>query len=97
MESSTELLLIFTVAIALAFDVVNGFHDAANSIATVVSTRVLKPQTAVLWAAFCNFIAMLIFVPRVAETISQIIHIEPNDPIYMKVVLAGVLEPWFGI
>lgn len=84
-------LLIVTVAISLLFDVVNGFHDAANSIATVVSTRVLRPSTAVLWAAFCNFIALLIFEPRVAETISQIVHITPSDPVYIKVILAGVL------
>jgi inorganic phosphate transporter, PiT family len=91
MDNTQLLLLLFTIAIALAFDLVNGFHDAANSIATVVSTRVLRPHTAVLWAAFCNFIAMVIFAPRVAETISQIVHIQPNDPIYMKVVLAGIL------
>ena len=84
-------LLIVTVAISLLFDVINGFHDAANSIATVVSTRVLRPGTAVLWAAFCNFIALLIFEPRVAETISHIVHITPSDPVYIKVILAGVL------
>ena len=49
---SVSVLVIITIAIAISFDVINGFHDAANSIATVVSTRVLKPQTAVLWAAF---------------------------------------------
>lgn len=98
-------MLIVTVVISLIFDVVNGFHDAANSVATVVSTRVLRPQTAVLWAAFCNFIAMLIFEPRVAETISQIVHITPNDSLYIHVILAGVLGAivwdlitwWFGI
>ena len=51
------LLLIITVAVALAFDFLNGFHDAANSIATVVSTRVLSPKLAVIWAAFFNFVA----------------------------------------
>jgi len=84
-------LVIATIIIALLFDIVNGFHDAANSIATVVSTRVLRPGTAVLWAAFCNFSAMLIFEPRVAETISQIVHITPNDPLFIQVILAGVL------
>ena len=54
-------LLVFTIALALIFDFLNGFHDAANSIATVVSTRVLKPHWAVLWAAFFNFIAFLFF------------------------------------
>ncbi|MFZ1051090.1 MAG: inorganic phosphate transporter, partial [Candidatus Sulfotelmatobacter sp.] len=51
------LLLIVTVLVALIFDFLNGFHDAANSIATVVSTRVLSPKLAVLWAAFFNFVA----------------------------------------
>ena len=105
MVSSTLLLLYFTIVVALAFDVVNGFHDAANSIATVVSTRVLMPRTAVIWAAFCNFMAMVIFAPRVADTISKIVKIEHNDPIYIQVVLAGVLGAifwdlltwWFGL
>lgn len=86
------LLVIVTVFIALIFDLVNGFHDAANSIATIVSTRVLKPKTAVLWAAFFNFVAMFIFVPRVAETISQIVHIQPSDYEYAYVVLYGLMS-----
>ncbi|MBU1181130.1 MAG: inorganic phosphate transporter [Proteobacteria bacterium] len=88
-------LVIFTVIIALAFDVINGFHDAANSIATVVSTRVLSPRLAVLWAAFFNFIAMFIFAPKVADTISKIIHINPHDPAYVYVVLAGLIGAIF--
>jgi inorganic phosphate transporter, PiT family len=56
------------IGLALAFDFLNGFHDAANSIATVVSTRVLTPRTAVIWAAFFNFIAFLLFHLKVAET-----------------------------
>ena len=59
------------IALALAFDFVNGFHDAANSIATVVSTRVLRPFQAVMWAAFFNFIAFLIFETHVASTIGR--------------------------
>src|SRR6186997_1251248 len=59
------------IALALIFDFVNGFHDAANSIATVVSTRVLKPHMAVLWAAFFNFIAFLLFETHVASTIGK--------------------------
>ncbi len=59
------------IALALAFDFVNGFHDAANSIATIVSTRVLKPQHAVAWAAFFNFIAFLVFPTHVASTIGK--------------------------
>lgn len=62
-------LIIFTIAIAFFFDFLNGFHDAANSIATIVSTRVLKPHWAVLWAAFFNFFAFLIFKLKVANTI----------------------------
>ncbi len=85
------LLIVGTVAIALLFDVINGFHDAANSIATIVSTRVLSPRYAVLWAAFFNFIAMFIFVPRVADTISKIVKINPNDPAFIYVVLTGLI------
>ena len=85
------LLVILTVVIALAFDVVNGFHDAANSIATVVSTRVLSPKWAVLWAAFFNFVAMFIFPAAVANTISKIVEINPNDSVFVYVVLAGLL------
>ncbi len=68
MHLLTPLILI-TIFSALAFDFLNGFHDAANSIATIVSTRVLKPQWAVLWAAFFNFIAFLFFGLHVAKTI----------------------------
>jgi inorganic phosphate transporter, PiT family len=88
---AVSILVIITVAIALAFDVINGFHDAANSIATVVSTRVLKPQAAVLWAAFFNFVAMFIFAPKVADTVSKIVHIKPADPAYVYVILSGLL------
>ncbi len=65
------LLLIVTVLVALAFDFLNGFHDAANSIATVVSTRVLSPKLAVLWAAFFNFVAAFFLGTAVAKTIGQ--------------------------
>jgi PiT family inorganic phosphate transporter len=84
-------VVIGTVAAALIFDVINGFHDAANSIATVVSTRVLSPRFAVLWAAFFNFIAMFIFAPRVADTISKIVKIDSSDPAFVYVVLAGLI------
>jgi inorganic phosphate transporter, PiT family len=97
--------IIFTVVIALTFDFMNGFHDAANSIATIVSTRVLPPLAAVVWAAFFNLIAFLIFGPRVAETISEIVKIQPGDSSYVFVVLSGVLGAifwdiltwWFGL
>src|SRR5512137_457751 len=79
------------IALALVFDYVNGFHDAANSIATVVSTRVLSPRTAVIWAAFFNFVAMFVFAPKVANTISKIVKIDPNDPTFVWVVLTGLV------
>ncbi|MBM3434937.1 MAG: inorganic phosphate transporter [Bacteroidetes bacterium] len=84
-------IVIITVIIALLFDVVNGFHDAANSIATIVSTKVLSPKFAVLWAAFFNFIAMFIFAPRVANTIAKIVKIDSLDPAFVYVVLAALL------
>jgi inorganic phosphate transporter, PiT family len=85
------ILVIATVVVALAFDVINGFHDAANSIATVVSTRVLTPRMAVLWAAFFNFVAMFVFAPKVADTISKIVKVKADDPSYVYVILAGLL------
>src|ERR1700722_13924481 len=85
------LFLIVVIAVALIFDLINGFHDAANSIATIVSTQVLKPHVAVLWAAFFNLVAMFVFVPRVAETISKIVKSEPNDPVYLLIILSGLM------
>jgi len=70
-------VLIGLIAVALLFDLLNGLHDAANSIATIVSTRVLRPQYAVLWASFFNFIAFLVFGLNVAQTIGTGI-IEPS-------------------
>src|SRR3954469_1194758 len=63
-------LVLFIILVALVFDFLNGFHDAANSIATVVSTRVLTPGQAVIWAAAFNFIAAFLFGTKVAATIS---------------------------
>lgn len=85
------VIVIITVVVALIFDVINGFHDAANSIATVVSTRVLTPRAAVLWAAFFNFVAMFVFAPKVADTIAKTIKIDPGDPAFIYVVLTGLL------
>src|SRR4051812_36979554 len=65
------LAVIALVAVSLVFDYINGFHDAANSIATVVSTRVLSPGQAVLWAAFFNFVAAFVFGTGVAQTIGK--------------------------
>src|SRR3954467_1015177 len=64
-------LLVALIAVALAFDFLNGMNDAANSIATIVSTRVLRPQYAVAWAAFFNFIAFMVFGLHVAETVGR--------------------------
>ena len=68
-HSVTFGLVVFIIVVALVFDYTNGFHDAANSIATVVSTRVLSPQIAVIWAAVFNFIAFLVFGTLVAKTV----------------------------
>lgn len=86
-------LVVLIILVALAFDYVNGFHDAANSIATVVATRVLSPGVAVAWAAFFNFIAVIVFGTAVAKTIGgdmvNISAIPANDQLY--VLLGGVL------
>ena len=96
-------VLIFLIALALAFDFMNGFHDAANSIATVVSTGVLKPQWAVLWAAAFNFIAYFIFPLKVAATIGKG-TIDPSiiDAYVIFGALTGaiawnVITWWYGI
>ncbi len=87
--SITLLLVILTVIAALAFDFLNGFHDAANSIATVVSTRVLSPKIAVLWAAFFNFVAAFLLGTAVAKTIGKgMIRL---DIVTQYVVIAGLL------
>jgi PiT family inorganic phosphate transporter len=86
-----SVIVIVTIAAALIFDVINGFHDAANSIATVVSTRVLSPRMAVLWAALANFIALFIFHQGVADTIAKTIHIENSSSAYVWVVICGLL------
>lgn len=97
------LLVILTVVVALAFDFLNGFHDAANSIATVVSTRVLSPRLAVLWAAFFNFVAAFLLGTAVAKTIGKgMIRL---DIVTQYVVIAGLvgaivwdlLTWWWGL
>ena len=85
---STLALVILVVTVALVFDYINGFHDAANSIATVVSTRVLKPGQAVVWAAFFNFVAAFTFGTAVAKTVgSGMVDISIVTP---SVILAGL-------
>jgi PiT family inorganic phosphate transporter len=83
---------VFFILIALVFDYINGFHDAANSIATVVSTRVLSPGVAVVWAAFFNFIAFAVFGTRVAKTVAgDMINISVIDQQWrLWVLLCGV-------
>src|SRR4051794_23232417 len=76
--------LIAMIALALAFDFINGFHDAANSIATVVSTRVLSPRAAVVWAAVFNFIAFKVFETKVAGSIAKGV-----DPTVVSLTLVG--------
>jgi PiT family inorganic phosphate transporter len=85
-------LLVALIGIALMFDFLNGLHDAANSIATVVSTRVLTPQLAVVWAAFFNFIAFLFFGLHVAETIGKgIVSADIIDPAVVFGALMGAI------
>jgi PiT family inorganic phosphate transporter len=85
-------ILVALIVIALAFDFLNGLHDAANSIATIVSTRVLRPQTAVAWAAFFNFIAFIFFGSHVAQTIGTgIISAEVIDPQVVFGALMGAI------
>lgn len=97
------LLLIITIVIAMVFDFLNGFHDAANSIATVVSTRVLSPKLAVVWAAFFNFVAAFFLGTAVAKTIGGgMIRV---DQVTQYVVLTGLfgaivwdlLTWWWGL
>ena len=97
------ITLIIIIFLALAFDFINGFHDAANSIATVVSTGVLSPRFAVAWAAFFNFIAFLVFGLHVATTIAKgIVH---TDVVDLTVIGSGLVAAiiwnlltwWWGI
>jgi len=96
-------LLVIVISLTLIFDIINGFHDAANSIATIVSTKVLTPFQAVIWAAFFNFIAFLVFGLHVANTIAKgLVH---PDVVTLQVVMSGIIGAiiwnlvtwWFGI
>src|SRR5438093_13340623 len=83
------ILVLTIIGIALVFDFINGFHDSANSIATVVSTRVLSPGVAVVWAAFFNFVAAFVVGTAVAKTIGKgLIDPAVVDP---RVILASLL------
>ena len=86
------VFIIVVIAIALLFDFTNGLHDAANSVATIVSTRVLSPKQAVIWAAFFNFVAFLIFGTAVASTIGKgLIDITVVDPLVIFGALIGAI------
>ena len=86
------LFIAFIILVALAFDFTNGMHDAANSIATVVSTRVLTPRQAVIWAAFFNFIAFLIFGTAVATTIGKgMIDVSTVTPTVILAAVCGAI------
>ena len=96
-------LLVVIVVLALVFDYINGFHDAANSIATIVSTKVLTPFQAVMWAAAFNFIAFFIFSEHhVANTVAKVVN---EEYITLRVVLSGLVAAitwnlltwWYGI
>src|SRR6202044_178216 len=91
MEFSLSFI-VFIIALALLFDFLNGFHDSANSIATVVSTRTLKPHWAVIWAAVFNFLAFLFFKMNVATMIGVgIIHPELVDKQLIFSTLCGAI------
>lgn len=84
--------VIFLVIIALVFDFLNGFHDSANSISTVVSTRVLSPKRAVLWAAFFNFVAVFFVGTQVAHTVGKgIVHLDIVDNLVILSALGGAI------
>ena len=89
--SATFAFVIVLIAFALIFDYINGFHDAANSIATVVSTRVLSPGVAVVWAAFFNFIAFAVFGTRVAKAIGDGVRMDLITPEWRLYVLLAAL------
>jgi len=98
-----SLFLVVIIALALVFDYINGFHDAANSIATIVSTKVLSPFQAVMWAALFNFVAFFIFKDHgVANTIAKTVK---EEFITLPVIMSGLIAAiswnlvtwWFGI
>src|SRR6187549_2253846 len=98
-----SILLVSIIGLAIVFDFINGFHDAANSIATIVSTKVLTPFQAVVWAAFFNVVAFFIFKDHaVANTIGKTVH---QEFITLPVILAGLIAAimwnlltwWYGI
>lgn len=106
-SSAPFAFVVFIIAVALFFDYSNGFHDAANSIATIVSTRVLSPRLAVIWAATFNFIAFLVFGTKVANTVGKTVHLEnlpalvqPEDVILAALagaIALNLITWWLGL
>ncbi len=91
--SGTMIFIVIIIAIALIFDFTNGMHDAANSVATIVSTRVLSPKQAVIWAAFFNFAAFFVFGTTVAKTIGNgMIKIDTVTPTVIFAALLGAIS-----
>src|SRR5213595_3978003 len=105
MPVSTTLLVLIVLIIvfALFFDFLNGFHDAANSIATIVATRVLTPFQAVVWAAFFNFVAAFVFGTAVAETVGKgFVNLDLMTPYVIMAGLVGaiawdLITWWLGL
>src|SRR3954462_4290311 len=103
MPSHLFLIVAGLIGVALSFDYINGFHDAANSIATVVSTRVLSPGQAVLWAAFFNFVAAFGFGTAVAKTIGKgmiDVHVVTFGVIFgglMGAIIWDLITWYFGL
>src|SRR2546428_10281111 len=87
-------MIVLLILVALAFDFMNGFHDAANSIATVVSTRVLTPRMAVAWAAFFNFVAAFGFGVAVATTVGK--GIVPPEGVDHAVIFAALVAAFLS-
>src|ERR1700758_5150064 len=103
MSSLSLPVLVSLIVVALAFDFLNGLHDAANSIATIVSTRVLRPRYAVMWAAFFNFIAFLVFGMHVAQTVgtgivaAEIVDARVIFGALMGAICWNLITWWAGI
>lgn len=103
MISTSLAIVIFIIILALIFDYINGFHDSANSIATIVSTRVLTPRQAVLWAAFFNFVAFFLFDVQVAKTVGTgIVNTSIVNNTLLLSALSGaiiwnLITWWFGL
>lgn len=102
-EPHSLLIVSLVILVALGFDFINGFHDAANSVATVVSTRVLSPKVAVFWAAFFNFVALLVFNVHVATTIGKgvvdpsVMNVTVIFAALMGAIVWDLMTWWWGL